>query len=117
MIARRAFLIAAGGLVVAPLASAQQPGRTYRVAIVLAVSPLAEMAGPDPIHPLTRVILHELRSLGYVEGRNLVFERRTAEGSPARYPEIIASAASACAVGGARGGRERRRGSNRAARA
>jgi len=90
MIARRAFLIAAGGLVVAPLARAQPAGRAYRVAIVLAVSPPAEMAGPDPIHPITRVILHELRSLGYVEGRNLVFERRTAEGNPARYPEIIA---------------------------
>jgi putative ABC transport system substrate-binding protein len=83
-------LIAAGALIVAPLARAQPTARSYRVAIVLATSPLSEMAGPDPIHPPTRVILHELRSLGYVEGRNLTFERRTAEGNPARYPEIVA---------------------------
>jgi putative ABC transport system substrate-binding protein len=82
-------LTAAGALLATPLARAQQPGRTYRVAIVLSTSALSEMAGPNPEHPPTRNILHELRSLGYVEGRNLVFERRSAEGDPKRYKGII----------------------------
>jgi ABC-type uncharacterized transport system substrate-binding protein len=75
----------------APHAQAQvlQPGKVYRVAIVLTTSPIAEMTGPDPVHPLTRAILHELRALGYVEGENLVFERRSAAGDPKRYRPIV----------------------------
>jgi len=57
---------------------------------VLTTSPIAEMAGDNPAHPLTRVILHDLRKLGYVEGRNLIFERRSAEGRPDRYAGIVA---------------------------
>jgi putative ABC transport system substrate-binding protein len=34
------------------------------------------------------VLLSELRRLGYVEGQNLVVERRSAEGRPTRFPEI-----------------------------
>jgi putative ABC transport system substrate-binding protein len=86
---RRQFLTATGALLAAPLASAQQPGRTYRVALVLSTSALPEMAGPNPEHPPTRTILHELRSLGYAEGRNPVFYRRSAEGDPKRYKGII----------------------------
>ena len=70
-------------------AQQQQAGRMYRVAIVLTTSPIAELAGPDPIHPLTRQILHRLRDLGYVEGRNLIFDRRSAEGDPTRYSQIV----------------------------
>lgn len=88
---RRQFLIAAGALLAAPWrASAQLGKKPHRVAIVLAISPLAEMAGPDPVHPITRAIVHELRSLGYIEGRNLTLKRRSAEGKPERYPAIIA---------------------------
>jgi putative ABC transport system substrate-binding protein len=86
---RRHFMIATGALFAAPLLSAQPTGRTYRVAIVLTTSPIAELAGPNPEHPLTRAILHELRDLGYVEGRNLIFERRSAEGDPSRYSQIM----------------------------
>lgn len=69
---------------------AQQTAGVNRVALVLAVSPLAEMQGPDPAHPISRAILHELRKLGYEEGRNLALERRSAEGKPERYPGIMA---------------------------
>jgi len=89
-IGRRYFLIAAGAFIAAPMARAQQAGRTYRVAIVLTTSPIAEMLGDNPAHPLTRAILHDLRKLGYVEGRNLIFDRRSAEGRPERYAEIVA---------------------------
>jgi putative tryptophan/tyrosine transport system substrate-binding protein len=87
---RRRFLIAVAGAIAAPLASSQQAGRARRVGLVLAISPLAEMAGPDPVHPITRAIVHELRSLGYIEGKNLILERRSAEGYPQRYRSIIA---------------------------
>lgn len=86
---RRQSLIALGAMLATWGAWAQSSRRVHRVAIVLAVSPPSEMAGPDPVHPLTRVILHELRSLGYAEGHNLLFERRSAEGRAARYREII----------------------------
>jgi len=86
---RRQFLTAAGALLATPLARAQQPRRTYRVAMVLATSPLAEMAGPNPDHPPTRGILHGLRSAGFVEGKNLVFYRRSAEGDAKRYKGLI----------------------------
>jgi len=67
-----------------------QDARVYRVAWVLTTSPIAELAGPDPIHPITRAFVHEMRALGYVEGRNLILERRSAEGDPARFAPILA---------------------------
>ena len=87
---RRRFLCGAGALLVAPLARAQQAGRKYRVAAILTTSPVTEMAGQDPEHPMVRGFVHELRTLGYVEGRNLVLERRSAAGRLERYPSIVA---------------------------
>jgi len=87
---RRQFLIVAGALFAAPLgAQAQRVERTYRVAAVLTTSPIAEMAGPEPTHPMINGFFRELRALGYVEGQNLVLERRTAEGSHERYSDIV----------------------------
>ena len=71
-------------------ATAQQAGKVHRVALVVTTTPIAEMAGPDPVHLITRAFVHELRALGYVEGRNVIVERRSAEGKPERYPDIIA---------------------------
>ena len=89
---RRQLLAAIGlGLFVAPcLALAQQAGKTFRVALILGTSPVAVMAGPEPVHPFTRTLLHELRDRGYVEGKNLIFERRSAEGKAERSAEIMA---------------------------
>jgi putative ABC transport system substrate-binding protein len=47
------------------------------------------MAGPDPVSPVVRAFVHALRDLGYVEGRNLVLERRSAEGRFERAPDIV----------------------------
>jgi putative tryptophan/tyrosine transport system substrate-binding protein len=47
------------------------------------------MAGPDPEQPSVRAFVHALRDLGYVEGQNLILERRSAEGHPERYREIF----------------------------
>jgi putative ABC transport system substrate-binding protein len=38
------------------------------------------MAGADPSHPLAREFVHALRDAGLVEGRNIIIERRSAEG-------------------------------------
>ena len=87
---RRQFLLASAGLLVAPRARAEQDKKVYHVAFILHVSPLSVMQGPEPPHPITRAFIQELRNLGYVEGRNLVLERRTARGHPERYVEIFA---------------------------
>jgi putative ABC transport system substrate-binding protein len=89
---RRAFIAMVGGsILAAPLAAAaQQPRQVYRVGFIFTTSPVSEMAGPDPIHPLAKVFVHSLRDLGYVEGQNLVLERRSAEGRYERFGEIVA---------------------------
>jgi putative ABC transport system substrate-binding protein len=87
--ARRQLLICAGALLAAPLVRAQPATRTRRVAFVLNASPPAAMAGPEPRHPIFRAFVDEMRSLGYAEGRNLVLERRTAEGDTARLVDIF----------------------------
>ncbi len=48
------------------------------------------MTGPEPIHPLVRAFVRTLRILGYVEGQNLVLERRSAEGRFEQFQEIVA---------------------------
>ena len=79
------------GILLAPLAADAQPaGKVYRVGLILTTAPVSEMAGPEPVEPPTRAFLHTLRSLGYVEGQNLVFERRSAEGKFERFTEIVA---------------------------
>src|SRR5262245_50793105 len=74
-----------------PLAvEAQQAGKARRVGIILTTSPVAEMSGPEPVHPLIRAFVHALRALGHVEGDNLILERRSAEGRFEQFPGIVA---------------------------
>jgi putative tryptophan/tyrosine transport system substrate-binding protein len=89
---RRDFIkIVVGSVAAWPLViRAQQPGRVFRVGWFFSSTPLDQMAGRDPIIPVGRVFVHGLRSLGYVEGQNLVLERRSAEGKFERIPEIAA---------------------------
>jgi putative ABC transport system substrate-binding protein len=80
-----------GGLLAAPLAAHAQPaGKVYRVGLILAAGPVSAMAGPEPVHPGTRALLQSLRALGYVEGQNLILERRSAEGRSERFRDIVA---------------------------
>ena len=89
---RRELIIGLGGVVAGwPLgAGAQQGGKVHRVGLIFSNSPVSEMVGPDPIHPLARTFVHTLRALGYVEGQNLAFEHRSAEGRFERFGEIVA---------------------------
>jgi putative ABC transport system substrate-binding protein len=82
---RRTFIGAfAGGLVIAPsVAEAQPAPKVYRIGFLGLGT--AESAGPQ-----SRVFNEELRDLGYVEGPNLVFERRYADGRLERLPDLAA---------------------------
>jgi len=80
----------AGSLFAAPLAAeAQQPGKVARVAIVVTTTPVSAMTGPNPVHPPVRDLLKALRALGWIEGQNLILERRSAEGRPERNGDIL----------------------------
>ena len=88
---RREFIALIGGVAAWPIAArAQQAEKVLHVGLVLTTAPGAEMVGSDPIHPPTRAFVHALRDLGYIEGRNLVLERRSAEGQFERFGDIVA---------------------------
>jgi putative ABC transport system substrate-binding protein len=86
MIDRRSFIgTLAGALLASPLASeAQQAGRMYRMGY------LFEGAPPDQTPPVMRALEETLRELGYVEGRNLLVERRFAAFKYDRLPDLAA---------------------------
>ena len=91
MIGMRWILLLIAGATISASAlptKAQQAAKLYRVAFILTTTPVSEMNGPDPIHVLFRAFVHALRDLGYVEGRNLLLERRSAEGRFERLSEI-----------------------------
>ena len=78
-----------------PAVRAQQAAKVYRVGLVANAAPVSELAGPDPAGLTFRAFVHGLRALGYVEGQNLVLERRSAEGKSGRFtrspPNSLAS--------------------------
>jgi len=80
---RRAFIeVFAAGLVMAgSVAEAQPAVKVYRVGILLG-------ATAETVAPLVRALTEGLRDLGYVEGRNIVFERRYADGRLERLPDL-----------------------------
>jgi len=67
-------------------AEAQPAGKASRVGLL---TPLAA-PGPGQASPLLDALTDGLRALGYVEGRNLLLERRYAETHPERLPELAA---------------------------
>jgi len=78
-------------LLAAPLsAGAQQIRKVHRVGLIFTTSPVSEMVGPEPVHPSARAFVDGLRALGYIEGQNLILERRSAEGRFERFGEIVA---------------------------
>ena len=63
-------------------ADAQQATTVHRIGQLIAGNP---PAGPDPSMAAFR---QGLRDLGYVDGQNLVIERRSAEDSTERFPHL-----------------------------
>jgi putative ABC transport system substrate-binding protein len=82
---RRAFMaVIAGGLLAAPLVAGAQPtGKVHRIGFLVT-------ATRDETRHLIGALSEGLRELGYVEGRNVVFELRFAEGRQERLPALAA---------------------------
>ena len=81
---RRVFISAlSGGLLAAPLAAeAQQTEKVYRVGIL--------SAGSQALRETDAVFSQALRELGWIEGKNVVFETRYADDRLDRLPELAA---------------------------
>ncbi len=78
---RREVITLLGGAAVAwPLAARTE--KMYRVGVL--------NAGPDSITPQWQAFEQGLREEGFVEGRNLIFEHRFAEGNLERLPAMAA---------------------------
>jgi putative tryptophan/tyrosine transport system substrate-binding protein len=77
------ILVVAMLLAFGATAEAQQPKKVARIGY---------LASSDPVTESTRSegIRRALRDLGYVEGQNIAFEYRYAEGKLDRFPEIAA---------------------------
>jgi putative tryptophan/tyrosine transport system substrate-binding protein len=83
---RREFIALVGGAAVAwPSAARPQPAKMPRVGFILTSIPVTDIAR----HPRTLAFMEGLRALGYVDGKNLILEWRSAEARFERYPEII----------------------------
>jgi len=83
---RRAFVVAmAGGLLTAPLtAAAQQAGKVFRIGLL-------DYSAPDAGRQAWwSAFRQEMRQLGYVEGQNVTFEPRWAQGDLDRVLKLAA---------------------------
>jgi ABC-type uncharacterized transport system substrate-binding protein len=89
---RRSFIgMTTCGLVSMPLTVEAQPaGKVYRVALVFSHSPVSVMAGPNRPHPHARAFLEGLRERGYIEGQNIIIDRRSGEGKDEHLREALA---------------------------
>src|SRR5947199_2785541 len=77
---RRAFIALMGGAAAEPLAArAQQAERMRRIGLLL-------VSGPEPLGPFREA----LADVGYVEGKNIQIEVRSAQGQDTRLPELAA---------------------------
>jgi len=79
---RRDTILALLALGAAPLGSfAQQPGKVWRVGML-------ETTSMTPNAANLNAFLKGMQELGYVEGRNLVLDYRSADGRPDRFPNL-----------------------------
>jgi putative ABC transport system substrate-binding protein len=77
---RRVFVTILGSAIAWPFAArGQQAVKSYRVAY------LDLLAGPD-----STIVNQRLNELGYAEGKNLIFDHRSAEGQAERLPQLAA---------------------------
>lgn len=86
---RRRLVLASLAAFTAAAAFAQPSRKLPRIGIVFNSFRLADVQGDQPVEPVMREFLAGLRERGYVEGRNVVIERRSAEGRLERLESIV----------------------------
>jgi putative tryptophan/tyrosine transport system substrate-binding protein len=64
------------------VSDAQQPKKVYRIGYL--------SSGASSASETTEVLRQRLRELGYIEGKNIAFEYRSAEGKIDRFPDLAA---------------------------
>ena len=80
---RRAFITLLGGAAAWPLAArAQQGGKIYRIGFLANDRAI-------PSQPAGQAFLDGLRESGFVEGKNVIIDRRFAEGTLDRYADLV----------------------------
>jgi len=86
VIDRRTFVVGvAVGVLAMPLVAMAQPGaRAHRVGLLTTTTPVATWRSLPAFH----AFLDELHKAGYAEGRDIVFEYRSAEGDWERLPKL-----------------------------
>jgi putative ABC transport system substrate-binding protein len=82
---RRRFVLISllGSLAVPLVAGAQQTATLYRVGYLGSFPPAEERA------PVLAALIDRLKEHGYVDGRNLVLERRYSHGRDERWPDLV----------------------------
>lgn len=80
-VGRRQFLIASGALLAAPLVRAQRPEKVYRIGMPNVVN--------RPANPFIAAFEDGLRDHGYLPGKNVVIDYRSADGSAERLPVVV----------------------------
>ena len=84
MISRRALLGAlVGGVLAVPFAVGAQPGKVWRIGYL-------DQGSADRNKPYLEAFQQGLRDLGWVAGKNVVYEARFAEGKTDRLPALAA---------------------------
>ena len=79
---RREFIAAVSGAAVWPFGvRAQQAGKVWRIGVLETISPELNAANFNALRD-------GLRNLGYIEGQNLTFEYRSADGRAERFPQL-----------------------------
>jgi len=85
---RRTFLcgLTLGTLSMPSAADAQQNEKVWRIGYLFTGS----LPAPQSVPILRNIFVPAMRDLGYIEGRNLIIEVRSANGRPERLPELAA---------------------------
>jgi putative tryptophan/tyrosine transport system substrate-binding protein len=94
---RREFIRLACGLSVLPVTTSRaawavEPHKMYRIAMLHPSHSVSDLTENSRLKHY-REFNHELRRLGYIEGKNLVVERFSGEGRVDHYPELAREAA------------------------
>jgi putative ABC transport system substrate-binding protein len=84
-IRRRQFIVTLGSAVAWPLAARAQPPASYRIGH-LAIAAPTDVPPPPPAN--WDAFVQGLREAGYVEGRNIAFEHRSAHDQPELFPKL-----------------------------